>query len=179
MKSSVGKRRAVTKAAILAMTIAGAMFAIPAVQAQEATKLGTFKQWTAWQSTDANGVICYISSDPQKLLPANVDHGDVHFLVIHRKGLGTKNEVQSLMGYQLRGDPAPVATIDGKGYNMIVEAKAAWLASANDESGFVDSMKRGTDLVVNATSQRGTKTTYSFSLSGATAAMNEIDKTCG
>jgi hypothetical protein len=174
MKSSSGTRMATVLMAALACTA----FATPASLAQEATKLGSFTNWTAWKSTDANGVICYISSDPQTMLPANVDHGDIHFLVIHRKGSGVRNEVQSLMGYQLRGDPPPTATVDGKGYNMVVEGKAAWLASAGDEPGFVDSMKRGSELVVKATSQRGTNTTYNYSLSGVTAAMNEIDKAC-
>lgn len=173
MKSSSRTGMATVLMALLAATA----FTVP-TQAQEATKLGSFTNWTAWQSTDANGVICYISSDPQSLEPTNVDHGDIHFLVIHRKGAGVKNEVQGLMGYDLRADPAPSATLDGRGYNMVVEGKAAWLASASDESGFVDGMKRGSELVVKATSQRGTNTSYTYSLSGVTAAMNEIDKAC-
>ena len=42
----------------------------------------------------------------------------------------------------------------------------------------VEAMKRGTEMVVRGISSRGTRTTDTYSLSGVTAAMNEIDKAC-
>ncbi len=55
--------------------------------------------------------------------------------------------------------------------------EAAWLYKEH-EGGFVDAMKRGTEMVVRGISSRGTRTTDTYSLSGVTAAMNEIDKAC-
>ena len=44
-----------------------------------------------------------------------VKRSPIHFLVINRKGLGTKNEVQTLVGYPFHPTNANVtATIDGK-----------------------------------------------------------------
>ncbi|RUT29379.1 hypothetical protein EMQ25_14765 [Arsenicitalea aurantiaca] len=147
--------------------------------AQEATSLGTFNAWTAWQSTDANGVMCYISSTPSDSQPGNVNRGAIHFLIIHRKGLGTRNEVQSLIGYPFNTSNANAsATIDGRAYPMVTEGEAAWLASASDESGFVQSFRAGSRLVVRGTSQRGTNTTDTYSLSGSAAAMDAIDRAC-
>lgn len=152
--------------------------AVPAA-AQEATNLGTFNDWTAWKGSDANGEMCYISSTPQKTAPEGVNRSPIHFLVIHRKGLGTKNEVQTLIGYPFNTTNANAsATIDGKSYPMVTEGEAAWLASAGDEPGFVTALKGGAQLVVRGTSQRGTETTDTYSLSGVTAAMGEIDKAC-
>ena len=122
--------------------LAAQMFA-SAAMAQEATSLGTFNYWTAWKSTDANGEICYISSQPQDAQPTNVNRDPIHFMVIHRKGLGTRNEVQTLVGYPLKEGSTPTATIDGKSYPMVIEGSAAWLASTGDEAAFVDAMKRG------------------------------------
>ncbi len=161
---------------ILALCAALAM-AAPAV-AQEAKSLGTFNAWTAWQGTDANGVMCYISSQPSDSDPKNVNRDPIHFLIIHRKGLGTKNEVQTLIGYPFNASPNATATIDGKAYPMVTEGSAAWLASSGDEPGFVTALKAGSELVVRGTSQRGTKTTDKYSLRGVTAAMGEIDKAC-
>lgn len=155
-----------------------AQFLAGAALAQEATSLGTFKFWTAWKSTDANGTICYVSSQPQDSQPTNVNRDPIHFLIIHRKGLGTHNEVQTLVGYPLKGGSTPSVMVDGKSYSMVIEGSAAWLASAGDEASFVDGMKRGSQMVVKGTSQRGTNTTDTYSLSGVTAAMSEIDKTC-
>ena len=42
----------------------------------------------------------------------------------------------------------------------------------------VDALKAGSQLTVRGTSQRGTDTTDTYSLSGVTAAMAEIDKAC-
>ena len=39
-------------------------------------------------------------------------------------------------------------------------------------------MKKGSNLVVKGTSQRGTETTDSYSLTGITAGMAAIDKAC-
>ena len=60
----------------------------------------------------------------------------------------------------------------------ITDSEAAWLASMDDESGFVASLKKGTKLVVKGTSGRGTQTTDTYSLAGVTAAMDAIDKAC-
>lgn len=178
MKKYTSHHGIVRHAAFTALALAAGVAATSAALGAEAKNLGNFNYWSAWQSTDANGVICYVSSTPQKMLPTSVDHGQVNFLVINRKGLGTRNEVQSLMGYELRGDPAPVATVDGKSYKMVIEGKAAWLASAADEPTFVASMKSGKELSVTATSKRGTNTSYSYSLSGVTAALKALDDKC-
>ena len=155
-----------------------ASLAAPAL-AQDATNLGTFKAWTAWKGKDANGDMCYISSQPEKSAPEGVKRSPIHFLIIHRKGLGTKNEVQTLIGYPFSTSSANAsATIDGKTYPMVTEGEAAWLASAGDEAGFVSALKAGTTLVVKGTSQRGTNTIDTYSLGGVTAAMTEIDKAC-
>ena len=161
--------------AVLALGIA--LSAVPASGA-EVENLGTFRFWTAWKGQDANGVICYISSQPQKAEPGNVNRDPIHFLVIDRKGLGTTNEVQTLVGYPLETNSTPKVTIDGKQYDMVVEGSAAWLASASDEPGFVAAMKAGSQMVVKARSQRGTNTTDTYSLSGVTAAMEKMKQAC-
>ncbi|HQZ13279.1 MAG TPA: hypothetical protein PK286_10375 [Devosia sp.] len=147
--------------------------------AQQMQNLGTFKNWTAWKGTDANGEMCYISAAPTGSEPAGVKRSPIHFLIIHRKGLGTKNEVQTLIGYPFSsGEANASAAIDGKAYVMMTEGEAAWLASAEDEGSFVAAMKAGTKLTVKGTSQRGTNTTDTYDLGGVTAAMGEIDKAC-
>ena len=142
------------------------------------TSIGTFKSWTAWTGKDASGLICYVSAEPSSSKPTGVNRDPVHFLVVHRKGLGTRNEVQTLIGYPIKKDSRPASNVDGKTYPMIAEGSGAWLASTADESGFVETLKKGTTLTVTGTSQRGTETTDTYSLAGVTAAMAAIDKAC-
>lgn len=147
--------------------------------AQAATKLGTFTVWTAWTDNDANGKICYISATPKDSQPTNVKRGPIHFLVTHRMANKQKNEVATMIGYPFKDKAEASATVDGKAYPMVTDPKleAGWLYKEH-ENGFVDAMKRGTEMVVRGISSRGTRTTDTYSLSGVTAAMNEIDKAC-
>ncbi|HVY52648.1 MAG TPA: invasion associated locus B family protein [Devosia sp.] len=102
-----------------------------------------------------------------------------------------RNEVQTLIGYPMQPTSDSFthsAEIDGKAWPMksipddpstpIKDDEAAWLASMDDEAGFVAALKAGTKLVVHGTSARGTKTTDTYSLAGVTAAMDAIDKAC-
>ena len=158
--------------------VAALSSAAPVLAQGKAEQLGTFSGWTAWKSTDASGLICYITAKPETAESQGRKRGPISFLVIHRKGLGTKNEVQTLIGYTFSKEGKPTAAVDGKDYPMLPEAEAAWLASASDEPNFVAAMKKGTTLVVKGTSDRGTPTVDTYSLKGVTAAMTEIDKAC-
>ncbi|MGJ8529492.1 invasion associated locus B family protein [Maritalea sp.] len=148
--------------------------------AEAATKLGTFKVWTAWTDKDANGKICYISATPGDSQPTGVNRSPIHFIITHREGSKKRNEVATLIGYPFKPGAEASATVDGKAYPMVTDSaqEAGWLASTADEAGFVAAMKRGSELVVRGISTRGTRTTDTYSLSGVTAAMNEIDKSC-
>ena len=164
---------------LLGLAVGVVMALAPAAQAQQATELGTFNAWTAWQATDASGPICYISGQPQKSEPTGANRDPIHFMIIHRKGMGTKNEVQTIIGYPFNtSDAKASATIDGKSYPMVTEGPAGWLASTGDEAGVVQAFKAGSSLVIRGTSQRGTNTVDTYSLSGATAAMKAIDTAC-
>ena len=108
---------------------------------------------------------------------------------VYRK---VRNEVQTVVGYPLRPTNDSFfhsATVDGKRYSMRSmadeagtnenESEAAWIASTEDEPGFVEALKAGSRLVVTGTSNRsGIELSDTYSLSGFTAAMGAIDKAC-
>ncbi|MGV3491463.1 MAG: invasion associated locus B family protein [Devosia sp.] len=171
----------------LAGVVAASLFAALAAPAaaQEIKQLGTFgntKAWTAWTGTDANGAMCYVSAQPQDWSPkeingAPVRRSPIHFLIINRKGLGTANEVQTQVGYSF-GTGAVTATIDGRSFPMVTEGEAAWLAVEADEPAFVAALKAGSNLVVSGESARGNRMTDNYTLSGITAALDEMVKAC-
>lgn len=183
---------ALSRIGLTGLALAALMIGVTATAAAEANRLGTFKNWSAWTGTDANGKICYISSTPLDMQPTSLDHGKITFFVIDREKApvfsadGTtvtgyqpmKGEVQAQMGYDVKADGNLSATIDGKTYQMRAANKTMWLFAAADEAGFVEGMKAGTQLIVKSTSARGNDTTYTFSLSGVTAAITEARKAC-
>jgi invasion protein IalB len=179
--------RSTPKVLFAALLVGGLLASAPALAAAAKpaaaaaagpTSIGTFKAWTAWTGQDASGLICYVSAEPSASKPTGLNRDPVHFLVVHRKGLGTRNEVQTLIGYPIKKDSKPAANLDGKSYPMIAEGSGAWLASTADETGFVAALEKGSTLTVTGTSQRGTQTTDTYSLSGVTAAMQAVDKAC-
>jgi hypothetical protein len=165
----------------LAWVLLAGCLALPApalAAAAGPTSIGSFQQWSAWTNTDSSGLSCYVSSEPTSSKPDGVKRDPIFFLVVDRKGLGTKNEVQTLMGYPLKKDSKPSAAIDGKSYPMIADGSGAWLASPGDDAGFVAGLRKGKSLVVKGTSTRGTDTTDTYSLSGVTAALAAVEKAC-
>jgi invasion associated locus B (IalB) protein len=167
---------------LIIYTISGLLgfLALTGTAQAQATSLGVFDKWMAWKDTDADGVICYVSSQPESSEPAGARRSPIYFLVTHRQGKGIRNEVATILGYPTDDNTSSQATIDGRSYPFVSDAsvEAAWLASDSDEAAFVAAMKAGSRMVVKATSQRGTKTTDNYSLIGVTKALAEADKSC-
>ena len=165
---------------ILGLAVATVMALAPAAQAQQATELGTFNAWSAYTASDQSGQLCFIIGEPQNSEPTGVNRDPIKFLIVHRKGMGSKNEVQTQIGYPYNTTDAKAsATVDGKSYVMAARGSTAWLASSSDEPGFVDAFKAGSQMVVRGTSQRGTDTVDTYSLGGFTAGHESINKACG
>jgi hypothetical protein len=128
-----------TAIALMALTLPTYAQAAP-------VNLGTFKTWTAWQSSDENGKICFISAAPDSSDPTQINgkpivRDPVHFLVIDRDkapainsdGTAAKDksgnpvfkkvrdEVQTLIGYPLQPTSSSffhTVEIDGKSWPM-------------------------------------------------------------
>lgn len=165
------------KRRILALALAGAGLMASATGAAAATNLGTFDFWTAWTDSDSSGKICYVSSTPQTMEPSNVNRGAIHFIVTIRPT--NRNEVATIVGYPIHQTNANASTsVDGRSYPMVAQDSSAWLASVEDEPGFVGAMRAGSTMVVRATSQRGTNTVDTYSLRGVTAALNRAAQEC-
>lgn len=162
---------------VLACALAGAGLAASASGAMAATNLGTFDFWTAWTDSDQSGKICYVSATPQTSEPSNVSRGAIHFIVTIRPS--NRNEVATIVGYPIHETNANASTaVDGRSYPMVTQGNSAWLASVEDEPGFVGAMRAGATMVVRATSQRGTNTVDTYSLRGVTAALNRAAQEC-
>ena len=57
---------------------------------------------------------------------------------------------------------------------MFSRGKIAWLDDVGQEPALVAAMKNGRSMKVSGQSARGTNTVYTYSLSGVTAALNEV-----
>lgn len=145
--------------------------------AQSPTRINQFNAWGAYSYDSPNGKVCYVLSVPTSAEPTDVDHGDNFFLISQRPGQNVSYEPQAMMGYPLRESSKVDVTVDGRAFTLFTRGNSAWVENAAEEPALVAAMKAGASMTVEATSGRGTNTSYSYSLSGVTAALEEIE-TC-
>jgi hypothetical protein len=160
-------------------TIALALLASTATAAaQTPSRLGVFKDWTAYSYTDGRGKVCYAASQPKDTEPKNVNRDPIFFMVSTRPADRINNEVSVLVGYPLKQDSKVSVDVDGKTFVMFTKEDGAWVENIADESVLVDALKAGSKMVVKGTSRRGTNTVDEYSLSGSAAALESVAKAC-
>ncbi|GGB38340.1 hypothetical protein GCM10011316_07980 [Roseibium aquae] len=166
------------KAKSLGLAIAGLVMSAAAAFAQSPTLLKQHNDWAAYALTGGSGKVCYALTKPTEMLPGDRNHGDVFFFVTTRPAEGVQGEPSLLVGYPFRDNSSVTATVDGTNFTMFTNNDGAWVDNAATEAQLVAAMKAGREMRVNGESSRGTKTTYRFSLSGVTAAINTAQQAC-
>ncbi|EKV32234.1 hypothetical protein C882_3298 [Caenispirillum salinarum AK4] len=169
-----------TMAALCAATLAAAVAPAPA-QAQDAEPeiLGSYTDWTAYTYTEDGNKVCYMASQPKKAEGDYDKRGDIFVLVTHRPADGTSDVVSVVAGYDYKDESDVTANIDGREYSLFTHGGRAWARDTATDKDMVQRMRAGRTLTVEGTSERGTETTDTYSLSGFTAAHEAISKACG
>ena len=178
------KNSTFVKSLLLASSVALVLpFASSASTAQDSRRaLGSYRDWDAFVFGTGAKRTCHMISSPKssKANKKNVRRGDIYVMVSHRPEYGVVGEVNAVLGYPIRQGSTAAINIDGrKKVDFFTEGNGAWAYDPKDDAAVVASMKRGSGMTVKASSQRGTRTTDRFSLSGFTAAYNAITRACG
>lgn len=155
----------------LALAVSGAGI----TAAQTPTRIQQFNAWGAYSYQSGKSKVCYVLSVPKEKSPASVDHGDVFFLVSQRPGQNISYEPQVMVGYPLQENSKVTVTIDQKNFTLFTKGNSAWVENAAEEPALVTAMKSGKSLKVAAKSRKGTATSYTYSLSGISAALKQIE----
>ncbi len=163
-----------TRRFALALTLVVASAGI--ASAPTPTRIQQFKAWGAYTYKSGNSNVCYVLSVPTTKEPANVDHGDIFFIVSQRPGQNISYEPQAMMGYVMKENSKVNVTIDNKTFVMFTKEKAAWVENAAEEPALVNAMKTGHNMTVKAMSRKGTVTSYAYSLQGISAALKQIER---
>ncbi len=147
-------------------------------QANEPKLEGTFKDWTTY-SRDAGGdKSCYAITKAKTKSPSSVQHGDIYFMVSNwRSGVATE-QPSFLASFDLNSNIAPEASVGSKKTVFYTAKNEAFIDDSADEKSLVKAMRDGSTMRMKARSQRGTDLSYSFSLSGVTAALKKAKDAC-
>ena len=163
----------------LVVVVAALTLAAQSVSAQTPRSLGTFQQWDAFVVGEGNKRMCYIATIPRTSAPGSVNHGTVYVTVSHKLERKVRDEVNIVTGYNFRPDSTVSVRIGRTSVTMFTSGREAWAYDPADDAKLVAAMKRGATMNVTGRSQRGTRTSYTFSLMGFTAAHEAVTKACG
>jgi hypothetical protein len=155
---------------------AALFFAQPALAAPE--RLGSYQKWSAYVVKDSGANHCFAYSEPTKMEGKYASRGKVSISISHRPSDKVRNEVSFTAGYTFKANTPLEVDIDGKKFKLFVDGDSAWADNAETDKQLVEAIQKGTRMVTRGVSTRGTKTTDTYSLSGSTAALDQINKTC-
>ena len=175
----------------IALTTLAAAVAIPAaVSAQpaanpaaQATLLGQFGDWGAYTASPGGKKVCFALSKPTAMQdnPPNRRNSthSVYLFVTSRPDDKVKNEFSVLVvNYAFKAAADASATVGGSSFPLSTQNDGAWVKTATDEPKLIDTMRKSAELVIKATSSRGTQTTDTFSLKGISQALDRVAQEC-
>jgi len=157
--------------------------AAPANPTAQATLLGQFGDWGAYTATPGGRKVCFALSKPTSSVdnpPNRRTSGNVVYMFISsRPADKVKDEVSMLVtGYALKPNADASLAVGSTAFAMYTQNDGAWVKNAADETKLVDAMRKGSDLVIKATTSRGTQTTDTFSLKGVGQALDRVAQEC-
>ena len=142
-------------------------------------EIGQFKDWTAHALNSNSGKVCYIVTKPERSQPSNVNRDDIFFYVTTWAGQANIAEPSVVTGYPYKPGSTTTISIGSETFSMFTKADSAWVADRASEGRLIAAMRKGAKMIVKGTSSRGTVTTDTYSLSGVTAGLGSIAKSCG
>jgi len=162
---------------ILALAVAG--LAASGAAAQDIKRLGKFDDWRAFTYTENGNRVCYMASEPVEEEGDYDRRGDVYAMVTHQPARGSQDVVSFVIGYPFKDQSRVTVTIDdSKKFTLFTHEDTAWAADKKTDKALVRAMIRGGEMVVQGVSNKGTKTTDTYSLFGFTDAHDAIDEAC-
>jgi invasion protein IalB len=156
--------------------------AAPSPTAQ-ATLLGQFGDWGAYTATPGGRKVCFALSKPT----ASADNPPnrrtagmvVYMFVSSRPTEKVRDEVSMLVtGYQLKPNADATLSVGNANFAMYTQNDGAWVKNTAEESKLIAALRSGSEMVVKATTSRGTQTTDTFSLKGAGQALDRVAQEC-
>ena len=153
-----------------------------AVAAQPAL-LGSFKNWSAYETGSGDAKVCYALSRPTQSEPAKIKRDPPFILINDWPARHAKAEPEIVPGFQYKDGSSVTAQIGGDTITFFTKndggAGGAWIEAQAEEERFVNIMKAGSEAVVTGTSKRGTLVRDTYSLAGFADALDKAHQACG
>ncbi|MEO1642694.1 MAG: invasion associated locus B family protein [Pseudomonadota bacterium] len=154
-----------------------ALFTSAAVAHATPSAVGQYKDWKVFTDQIDGETLCYAATQATDKAPRSAEHGDVWFYVSNSRSGKARSQPSLKVGYQLRRDLPGRAQIGRSSYTLYGVGDEAF-ADDSDDAKIVSALRRGSELRVQATSERNTRVSYHFSLAGSAAAIDRAAAAC-
>ncbi len=153
-------------------------FATMKVQAEEVKKMGKHKDWETYIIKSDSGKVCFAQSKPVLQAP-KTNQRDARLFITFRPNEKIKNEISITAGYVFNKKNSILAVSGKNKYKFDISQEGfAWMADPKQEKKMINTMKKGSRIMVKGYNQKGSQTIDHYSLLGFTKAYNATKANC-
>ena len=146
--------------------------------AEEVKKIGKFKDWETMVIKNNSKFVCFAQSKPVLQSPKSYKR-EARLFVSFRPNEKIINEISITSGYEYNNENSIIAKSGKHKYKFdIAQENFAWLADNKMEKKMINTMKKGSRIMVSGYNQEGSQTIDHYSLIGFTKAYGAAKKSC-
>ena len=154
------------------------IFSINYVSAEELKKIGKSKDWETLVLIRDDGLTCFAQTKPLLQSP-KADKREARLFVSFRPSDKVADEISTTSGYEFNSQNSILAKSGKKKYKFdIVQDSFSWISSNKVEKKIIETMKKGSRIMITAYNKSGSQTIDHYSLLGFTKAYNIAKKSC-
>jgi hypothetical protein len=148
-------------------------------EAGKPVQVASFGDWGAFMAQQGGKKkTCYALAQPKERMPASLKRDPAYIFISSRPAENVHNEISIIMGFSMKDNGEAQADIGGTHFQLIAKGTNAWIKNPAEEAQFIETMKKGSKLVIKAASAKGNTTTDSYSLAGLSQALERVQKEC-
>jgi len=146
--------------------------------AEEVKKIGKFKDWETIVIKSDSKLVCFAQSKPVLQSPKSYKR-EARLFVSFRPNEKILNEISITPGYEFNNQNSITAKSGKFKYKFdIAQENFAWIADNKMEKKMINTMKKGSRIMVSGYNQEGSQTIDHYSLLGFTKAYKAAKKSC-
>lgn len=138
--------------------------------------LGQYDNWAAYWAAPDGRKICFAAARPASA--ATRSRPPTYLFITSRPQDKIKDEISAIASFPFKSSADAMAAVGGKNYAMATHADGAWVKNSADETKLIEAMRKGGDLVLKGTTDRGLQSTDTFSMKGLAQALDRISREC-
>ncbi len=146
--------------------------------AEEIKKIGKFKDWETIVIKNDSKIICFAQSKPVLQAPKS-NPREARLFVSFRPNEKILDEISITAGYEFNTKNSITAKSGKYKYKFDIAQKGfAWIADNKQEKKMINTMKKGSRIMISGHNQQDSQTIDHYSLLGFTKAYSAAKKNC-